>query len=81
MAVMRIDMTESPDAWGDLLAALTLLAKHPVDTTGPLHCGHDTLYVRADETAFTDEEIAQLDRWGFHADAEGGFYSFRYGSV
>lgn len=74
-------MTTMPPAWSDLLECLTLLAKHPADPISPFHCEHDTLHVLADETAFTDEEIAKLDFLGFSVDFEGGFYSFRFGSA
>jgi hypothetical protein len=70
-----------PPAWADLIEGLTLLAQHPTDTISPLHCEHDTLHVMADAVAFTDEERDRLETLGFHADADGGFHSFRFGSA
>lgn len=73
---------DMPEVWADLLAALTLLAKHPTSKARPFQCSHDTLYVCADDTAFTADELAQLDEWGFFPDSEcGGFTSFRFGSA
>jgi hypothetical protein len=75
-------MTSMPPAWADLLEALTLLAQHPADTVSPFNCTHDTLYVLADDSAFTDDEIARLEALGFNRNSsDGGFYSFRYGSA
>lgn len=74
-------MDNMPEAWRDLIAALSLLAKHPANNVSPFHCEHDTLHVCADDRAFTEVEIAQLDAWGFHVDNDGGFSSFRYGSA
>jgi hypothetical protein len=73
--------TEMPSAWADLIEGLTLLAQHHTDPISPLHCSHDTLHVLADDKAFTDEELAHLERLGFLADKDGGFYSFRFGSA
>ena len=74
--------TSTPQAWHELLAALTLLSRHPTNDISALYCAHDTLHVCADHTAFTPHEIAQLDQWGFHIDNnEGGFYSHRFGSA
>lgn len=75
-------VTEMPEAWSDLIAALTLFATRPGDTVSPLHCEHDTLHVMAYAEKFTPEELAQLATWGFHVDsADGAFYSFRFGSA
>lgn len=74
--------TTIPEAWSTLIAAITLLAKHPSNEGSPFHCEHDTLHVMADDELFTLEEIAQLDEWGFHVDGDtGGFYSFEYRSA
>lgn len=72
---------ELPEAWGDLVAGLTLLAKGQVNKISPLNCTHDQLGVCADPDAFTPAEISQLEAWGFHVDPDGGFYSFRFGSA
>lgn len=68
-------------AWTELVQALALLAKHPSDDISPFYCTHDVLHVMADETRFTEEEIEQLEAWGFLVDREGGFSSTRYGSA
>ncbi|MFD3594327.1 hypothetical protein ACFWU5_16510 [Nocardia sp. NPDC058640] len=75
-------MIPEDDAWTDLIQAITLLAQHPTDTISPFHCEHDQLFVMADDTKFTADEIAQLDEWGFSVNEDdGGFTSFRYGSA
>lgn len=75
-------MTEMPEAWTDLIEALTLLAKHQNNEDSPLHCDHDMLTVMSDPRAFTPEELARLDELGFSADPpQLTFYSFRYGSA
>jgi hypothetical protein len=69
-------------AWGDLVQAITLLSNHRTDEISPFHCEHDQLFVMADDTKFTADQLAQLEEWGFEVDTEnGGFYSFRYGSA
>lgn len=72
---------ELPEAWADLIKAVTLLARGQTDDISPFHCEHDELWVQADPEKFTPEEIAQLDEWGFFPDSDGGFKSFRYGSA
>jgi hypothetical protein len=74
-------MPDMPTAWSELIEGLTLLAQHPADKVSPFYCSHDTLHVLADETAFTDEELARLELLGFNVDPDGGFYSFRFGSA
>lgn len=56
----------TPQAWADLLEALTLLARHQSNDISPFHCEHDTLTVMADPEKFTAEELARLDKLGFH---------------
>jgi hypothetical protein len=70
-----------PQAWADLLEGLTLLALHPTSDTSPFHCEHDTLYVTADDTKFTDTELDRLAHLGFDVNREGGFTSHRFGSA
>lgn len=70
-----------PEAWSDLLQALTLLAGHETNGTSPLHCEHDELWVMADADQFNAEELARLDAWGFFPDGDGGFKSYRFGSA
>jgi hypothetical protein len=73
-----------PEAWANLLQALTLLARGQNNSYSPFHCEHDQLTVMADPAAFTPEEIEQLDRWGFFVASDGDgdyFTSFRYGSA
>ncbi|KMV19609.1 hypothetical protein ACT17_06070 [Mycolicibacterium conceptionense] len=68
------------DYWDEFAQALPLLAKHK---TGPFpfHCEHDELFVMTDADAYTPEELAQLDEWGFHPNEHGGLSSYRYGSA
>lgn len=73
---MSVD--EGRQGWLDLLEALALMAKHPHPGSKPLYCSHDKLGVCADETAFSADEIAVLEKLGFSIDSEGGFYSFRF---
>lgn len=74
--------SEMPQAWSDLVEALTLLAKGQIDHASPFSCTHDQLTVMADPEKFSPDELVQLDVWGFHADEESPtFYSFRYGSA
>jgi len=63
----------------DLIEALKIMLKHG-DVTHPTHCEHDVLHVYPNSMDFTEAEMARLDEIGFHADEEGGFYSFKYGS-
>lgn len=71
-----------PEAWADLIKAITLLARGQVDAISPFYCSHDKLAVMSDPSAFTPDEIAQLDGLGFYVDADTeSFYSFRYGSA
>lgn len=77
---MTAATSASRKAWVDLIEAIALLAQHPTSDS-PFHCEDEQLTVLADDTAFTDGEIARLVELGFHRDEEGGFYSFRYGSA
>lgn len=74
---------EMPEPWADLIRGLTLLAKHQNNDISPLHCEHDTLCVMADPSAFTAEELVELEELGFHPDSEYDlcFTSFRFGSA
>lgn len=71
-----------PDAWNDLIQALTLLARGQSNDISPCHCEHDVLTVMADPANFTEEELTQLNRWGFLPDhCDQTFSSFRFGSA
>jgi hypothetical protein len=70
-----------PQAWSDLLEGLALLSKGQSNDISPFHCEHDRLTVCADPARFTTEELAYLDKLGFHPDDEDCFYSFRFGSA
>lgn len=71
-----------PQAWADLIEALTIMSKHPGNVTAPTHCGHDELMVMADPDEFTAEELARLEELSFLPSAhEGTFISFRFGSA
>lgn len=70
------------DAWADLINGLGILQTGRTSNVSPTWCDHDKLWVMADPDKFTTDQIEQLDRMGFVADhAEGGFYSFRFGSA
>jgi hypothetical protein len=74
--------SDLPQAWADLLEALTLLAKHQNNDVSPFNCSHDTLTVMADPAAFTPKELARLDELGFIANGDDEvFTSFRFGSA
>lgn len=52
------------------------------DRKYPTGCEHDTLHVYVDPATFSAEDIAELERLGFHADLDNeSFYSFAYGSA
>lgn len=71
-----------PEAWSDLIEAITLLVKGRSDDVSPFNCTHDRLGVMADPGKFTEEELSRLEEWGFDVDsANGMFYSYRYGSA
>lgn len=72
-----------PAAWRRLIEALTLLAKGENNDLSPLRCEHDVLYVMADPSRFTADEIEQLEDCGFLVDdVDGGaFFSYLYGSA
>lgn len=71
-----------PPAWADLLEGLRILAPHQNNNTSPFNCSHDQLTVMADPSAFTEDQIAHLERLGFIADpGHEVFYSFKFGSA
>jgi hypothetical protein len=70
-----------PAAWSDLVDALLLLSRGRSNDISPFYCEHDQLTVMASPAKFSDEELAQLDEWGFHIGDEDSFYSYRYGSA
>jgi hypothetical protein len=73
-----------PEAWQDLIRALTILARGQVNPVSPLHCQHDELFASADPEKFSAEELQELDRLGFFVterDGEKLFLSFRFGSA
>lgn len=75
------DPPATAQAWTDLIAALTLLARGQNNDTDPVYHHDYKMIVCADPAAFSAEEIEQLERWGFSADLpDKVFYSFKYGS-
>lgn len=71
-----------PKDWLELIQAIALMSNHATNEISPFWCEHDTLHVCADENKFTNEEIRQLEAWGFYRDeVNGGFNSFKYGSA
>lgn len=66
----------------DLIKALNIFVKYG-NPRNPFHCEHDYLYVDIPFEQVSEEDIAELNKLGFHADDQygnGGFGSFRYGS-
>lgn len=64
----------------DLIQALQIIATRCTPER-PTNCEHDTLWVNADESLFTDDEITELYDLGFFIpDNYGGFMSYRFGS-
>jgi hypothetical protein len=75
-------MSELPPAWDNLVTALSLMSQHHNNDTSPTHCEHDVLYVSADPTKFSTEELQLLDSLGFFPSDDGeAFMSFYYGSA
>jgi len=71
-----------PTPWDDLMEALTLLRRSKPEAFNPFNCEHDTLWVDADESSFTPEELERLHQLGFIVNTEyGGFMSYRVGSA
>lgn len=66
----------------DLIAALTIFRKYG-NPAFPTHCEHDTLYVLIAPALVSADDLAELDRLGFHPsdDDDGVFTSFRFGSA
>lgn len=66
----------------ELLKALTILRKYG-NPKRPFHCEHDYLYVDIQAEKVSEEDMKELEEYGFFPDEEyneGGFGSFRYGS-
>lgn len=75
-------MNNMPQAWADLIEALTLLAQHQNNEFSPLHCEHDRLTVMADPTTVTEADLERLGALGFIPDfGELTFTSYRFGSA
>ncbi len=74
--------TRIPQAWADLIEALTILADHQANDIRPTHCEHDTLTVMADPATVPADQLARLEQLGFHPDHDNGtFSSYRFGSA
>jgi hypothetical protein len=78
MAIIEIP-DNLPEAWRDLFSALALLSREQNDPLSPFICSRDELLVCSDPGRYSDEEIAQLDGWGFSIETGNGFVSERYG--
>lgn len=73
---------DAPQAWKDLVEALTLMSKGQANEISPTHCEHDEMWVMADPSKFTEEERVKLESLGFFEDEdERSFRSFRFGSA
>jgi len=66
----------------ELISALTIFRKYG-NPKYPTHCEHDELTICGiDPANVSAEDISRLEEMGFIVnDAEGCFYSFRYGSA
>lgn len=65
----------------DLIAALAILQKY-TDAYAPTGCSHDELRVYVTPSEVSDDDVEELDRLGFIADAHtDSFLSFRFGSA
>lgn len=66
----------------ELIAALIIFRKYS-DKAYPTGCDHDILRVYVSPELVSEEDMKQLDEYGFHADREDldCFYSFKYGSA
>lgn len=74
-------MASNDVEWADLINGLGLLRLGKYPDTSPTYCDSDVLTVMSDPERFTPDQIAQLERLGFHADRRNGtFYSHRFGS-
>jgi hypothetical protein len=70
----------------DLIKALQILRKYlKEDNYSPTYCEHDLLTIMdVDPSEVSPEDVAELDRLGFHISDEYGeeaFASFRFGSA
>lgn len=69
----------------DLIKALQIFAKYGdiAERYAPTGCDHDILRVYLDPTLVSADDLAEVERLGFHIDTEIGdcFGSFRFGSA
>lgn len=68
----------------NLIAALTLAKKgmNKYNLAYPTSCEHDEMYLFTDIGVFTEEEIAQMEKWGFRLNTpDDGFVSTWFGSA
>lgn len=66
LALRLMAATDVPQAWADLIEAMTIMARHPADGVCPTHCEHDRLNVMADPASFTPEELQRLEALSFN---------------
>lgn len=70
----------------DLTEALTILLKYG-DPDYPIWCEHDALHVGIDAEEVSEKDKGRLEQLGFflseeeEEEVDGGFISFRFGSV
>lgn len=66
----------------DLIKALTMFLKYG-NPAYPTHCEHDELWIMdIDPADVSVEDIAELDRLGFHVDEyDDSFKSYKFGSA
>jgi hypothetical protein len=62
----------------DLIEALTIFAKYTTEDV--INCSHDELAVCVDPKTVNIEDKARLKELSFRVNADGYFYSFRFGS-
>jgi hypothetical protein len=80
VAVLK-DRAQIPQAWADLIEALTIMAPHHADAVSPLHCEQDKLLVLVEDGSLGEEKLDRLKALGFERNDGGGMYSFRFGSA
>lgn len=64
----------------ELIEALQIFLKYG-DPAYPTHCEHDVMHVCIEASKVSQEDEEKLNELGFHADTDGYFSSYKYGSA